>query len=85
MFEAICLSIRVTCKANPAAVVSFEEALFLVFTEILQNDVQGECTDGCAGTAAAATPEAHSAFPLMHRVHSIRLSSDVFASGNAQK
>lgn len=41
MFEAICLSIRITCKANPAAVVNFEEALFLVFTEILQNDVQG--------------------------------------------
>lgn len=42
MFEAICLSIRITCKANPAAVVNFEEALFLVFTEILQNDVQGK-------------------------------------------
>ncbi|KAM5246124.1 exportin-2 isoform 2-T2 [Ctenodactylus gundi] len=40
MFEAICLSIRITCKANPAAVVNFEEALFLVFTEILHNDVQ---------------------------------------------
>uniref|UniRef100_A0A8C5W3R3 Exportin-2 n=1 Tax=Microcebus murinus TaxID=30608 RepID=A0A8C5W3R3_MICMU len=40
MFEAICLSIRITCKANPAAVVNFEEALFLAFTEILQNDVQ---------------------------------------------
>uniref|UniRef100_A0A8C0WJE0 Exportin-2 n=1 Tax=Castor canadensis TaxID=51338 RepID=A0A8C0WJE0_CASCN len=40
MFEAICLSIRITCKANPTAVVNFEEALFLVFTEILQNDVQ---------------------------------------------
>uniref|UniRef100_I3M2M0 Exportin-2 n=1 Tax=Ictidomys tridecemlineatus TaxID=43179 RepID=I3M2M0_ICTTR len=40
MFEAICLAIRITCKANPAAVVNFEEALFLVFTEILQNDVQ---------------------------------------------
>uniref|UniRef100_A0A6I8MZ53 Exportin-2 n=1 Tax=Ornithorhynchus anatinus TaxID=9258 RepID=A0A6I8MZ53_ORNAN len=40
MFEAICLSIRITCKTNPAAVGSFEEALFMVFTEILQNDVQ---------------------------------------------
>uniref|UniRef100_A0A674I1M6 Exportin-2 n=1 Tax=Terrapene triunguis TaxID=2587831 RepID=A0A674I1M6_9SAUR len=40
MFESICLSIRITCKANPAAVGSFEEALFMVFTEILQNDVQ---------------------------------------------
>ncbi|KAJ6665630.1 hypothetical protein lerEdw1_002000 [Lerista edwardsae] len=40
MFESICLSIRITCKANPAAVGSFEDALFMVFTEILQNDVQ---------------------------------------------
>lgn len=46
MFESICLSIRITCKANPEAVGSFEEALFLVFTEILQNDVQGEDTQG---------------------------------------
>ncbi|XP_010190560.1 PREDICTED: exportin-2 isoform X2 [Mesitornis unicolor] len=40
MFESICLSIRITCRANPDAVGSFEEALFMVFTEILQNDVQ---------------------------------------------
>uniref|UniRef100_A0A6I8SJM6 Exportin-2 n=1 Tax=Xenopus tropicalis TaxID=8364 RepID=A0A6I8SJM6_XENTR len=40
LFEAICLSIRITCRANPAAVGSFEDALFLVFTEILQSDVQ---------------------------------------------
>ncbi|NXT29108.1 XPO2 protein, partial [Syrrhaptes paradoxus] len=40
MFESICLSIRITCKANPDAVGNFEEALFMVFTEILQNDVQ---------------------------------------------
>ncbi|KAM3923511.1 exportin-2 isoform 1-T3 [Leptodactylus fuscus] len=40
LFESICLSIRITCRNNPAAVASFEEALFLVFTEILQNDVQ---------------------------------------------
>lgn len=42
LFESLCLSIRITCKANPATVGSFEEALFPVFTEILQNDVQGE-------------------------------------------
>uniref|UniRef100_A0A3P9ABR0 Exportin-2 n=1 Tax=Esox lucius TaxID=8010 RepID=A0A3P9ABR0_ESOLU len=40
LFESLCLSIRITCKANPATVGSFEEALFPVFTEILQNDVQ---------------------------------------------
>ncbi|KAI2659250.1 Exportin-2 [Labeo rohita] len=41
LFESLCLSIRITCKANPDTVGSFEEALFPVFTEILQNDVQG--------------------------------------------
>ena len=46
LFESLCLSIRITCKANPATVSSFEEALFPVFTEILQSDVQGRqpCT-----------------------------------------
>uniref|UniRef100_A0AAY4E783 Exportin-2 n=1 Tax=Denticeps clupeoides TaxID=299321 RepID=A0AAY4E783_9TELE len=40
LFESLCLSIRITCKANPDTVISFEEALFPVFTEILQNDVE---------------------------------------------
>ncbi|XP_039590825.1 exportin-2 [Polypterus senegalus] len=40
LFESLCLSVRITCKANITAVSSFEEALFPVFTEILQNDVQ---------------------------------------------
>ncbi|XP_042197781.1 exportin-2 [Callorhinchus milii] len=40
LFESLCLSVRITCKANPTTVRSFEEALFPVFTEILQNDVQ---------------------------------------------
>lgn len=40
LFESLCLLIRITCKANPAIVGSFEEALFPVFTQILQNDVQ---------------------------------------------
>uniref|UniRef100_A0A8C4HZ24 Exportin-2 n=1 Tax=Dicentrarchus labrax TaxID=13489 RepID=A0A8C4HZ24_DICLA len=40
LFESLCLSVRITCKANPTTVSSFEEALFPVFTEILQSDVQ---------------------------------------------
>uniref|UniRef100_G3N7I0 Exportin-2 n=1 Tax=Gasterosteus aculeatus aculeatus TaxID=481459 RepID=G3N7I0_GASAC len=40
LFESLCLSVRITCKANPTTVSSFEEALFPVITEILQNDVQ---------------------------------------------
>lgn len=44
LFESLCLSIRITCKANPVTVGSFEEALFPVFTEILQTDVQGAQT-----------------------------------------
>ncbi|CAJ0923090.1 unnamed protein product [Ranitomeya imitator] len=44
LFESICLSVRITCRANPATVSSFEEALFMVFTEILRNDVQEQRT-----------------------------------------
>lgn len=56
MFESICLSIRITCKANPEAVGSFEEALFLVFTEILQNDVQGKDRPSVPGLSALGLP-----------------------------
>jgi hypothetical protein len=31
------------CETNKAAVVPFEQALFPLFTEILQNDVAGMC------------------------------------------
>lgn len=40
LFEAMCVSIRTTCKENKAAVDSFEAGLFPPFQEILQNDVQ---------------------------------------------
>ncbi|XP_032826379.1 exportin-2 [Petromyzon marinus] len=40
LFEALCLCVRITCRATPAAVSGFEDALFPVFTDILQNDVQ---------------------------------------------
>uniref|UniRef100_A0A1B6CNE8 Exportin-2 n=1 Tax=Clastoptera arizonana TaxID=38151 RepID=A0A1B6CNE8_9HEMI len=40
LFETIVLSIRIVCKSNPAAVTSFEEALFPLFQNILQQDVQ---------------------------------------------
>ncbi|XP_043944905.1 exportin-2 [Protopterus annectens] len=40
LFESLCLAVKITCKSNPTALQSFEEALFVVFTEILQNDVQ---------------------------------------------
>jgi hypothetical protein len=97
MFEAICLSIRITCKANPAAVVNFEEALFLVFTEILQNDVQGKLAEAVSfyGDSIGVVikhwlpfvPEPHRAatnnsFNFFNRVYPICLSSDVFTSGN---
>lgn len=49
LFESLCLSIRITCKANPTTVGSFEDALFPVFTEILQTDVQGEGGVGVKG------------------------------------
>ncbi|KAJ1519390.1 hypothetical protein ONE63_004682 [Megalurothrips usitatus] len=40
LFETIGLSIRIVCKGNPAAVSSFEEALFPIFQGILSQDVQ---------------------------------------------
>ncbi|XP_064605063.1 exportin-2-like [Liolophura sinensis] len=40
LFESLCICIRATCKAQPAAVTRFEEALFPSFTGILKLDVQ---------------------------------------------
>lgn len=40
LFETMCVTVRTTCKVNPAAVIDFEQALFPPFTEILQQDVQ---------------------------------------------
>lgn len=40
LFESLSLAIRIVCRANPAAVASFEQVLFPVFEEILKNDVQ---------------------------------------------
>ncbi|XP_041975508.1 exportin-2 [Aricia agestis] len=40
LFETLSLSISLVVKSNPAAVTAFEDALFPIFQEILQNDVQ---------------------------------------------
>merc|ERR1712071_499650 len=40
LFETLSLSIKICCKSNRAAVVSFEEAYFPVFQQILFQDVQ---------------------------------------------
>lgn len=40
LFETLSLSIRIVCRANAEAVDSFEAALFPVFQNILQQDVQ---------------------------------------------
>ncbi|KAG8250095.1 exportin-2 [Homalodisca vitripennis] len=40
LFETLVLSIRIVCKTNVGAVASFEEALFPLFQNILQQDVQ---------------------------------------------
>ncbi|OXA64637.1 Exportin-2 [Folsomia candida] len=39
MFETLCLSIRILCRKNPAAVEQFEVHLFPIFQGILQGDV----------------------------------------------
>ncbi|XP_050671421.1 exportin-2 [Leptidea sinapis] len=40
LFETLSLSISLVVKANPNAITAFEDALFPIFQEILQNDVQ---------------------------------------------
>ncbi|XP_015180909.1 PREDICTED: exportin-2 [Polistes dominula] len=39
LFETLSLSIKIVCKSNPQAVLSFEQVLFPVFQEILQQDI----------------------------------------------
>lgn len=39
LFETLALAIRIVCKAQPAAVSSFEQTLFPVFQGILQQDI----------------------------------------------
>lgn len=41
LFETLSISIKIVCKSNISAVSHFEDALFPVFQEILQRDVQG--------------------------------------------
>lgn len=39
LFETLALAIKIVCTAEPAAVSSFEEALFPIFQNILQQDI----------------------------------------------
>jgi len=41
LFEAICVTIIVTCRVNTAAVAQFQEALMPIFQNILSQEVQG--------------------------------------------
>ncbi|XP_034826240.1 exportin-2 [Maniola hyperantus] len=40
LFESLSLAVQLVVKANPSAITAFEDALFPIFQEILQNDVQ---------------------------------------------
>ncbi|XP_026320326.1 exportin-2 isoform X2 [Hyposmocoma kahamanoa] len=40
LFETLSLSVSLVTKSNPNAITAFEDALFPIFQEILQNDVQ---------------------------------------------
>lgn len=42
LFECLCLCIRLTCATDPAFIAHFESALFMIFQEILQQDITGE-------------------------------------------
>lgn len=85
LFESLCLSVRITCKSNPTTVGSFEEALFPVFTEILQNDVQGHLTiklinlhaDDKRSWWLIRSSSTHHLLFVCYRVSSIRVSGDV--------
>lgn len=39
LFETLALAVKIVCTAEPAAVTSFEEALFPIFQNILQQDI----------------------------------------------
>ncbi|CAH2246370.1 jg27637 [Pararge aegeria aegeria] len=40
LFESLSLAVQLVVKSNPNAITAFEDALFPIFQEILQNDVQ---------------------------------------------
>ncbi|XP_045505161.1 exportin-2 [Colias croceus] len=40
LFETLSLSVSLVVKSNPSAITAFEDALFPIFQEVLQNDVQ---------------------------------------------
>ncbi|XP_058804999.1 exportin-2 [Phymastichus coffea] len=40
LFETLSISIKIVCKSNPAAIASFEQALFPTFQGILVQDIQ---------------------------------------------
>ncbi|VDM18146.1 unnamed protein product [Hydatigera taeniaeformis] len=39
LFESLCLCVRLTCAADPSSIAHFEAALFMIFQEILQQDI----------------------------------------------
>ncbi|VDL61902.1 unnamed protein product [Hymenolepis diminuta] len=39
LFECLCLCVRLTCATDPAFITHFENALFMIFQEILQQDI----------------------------------------------
>ncbi|XP_045455694.1 exportin-2 [Melitaea cinxia] len=40
LFESLSLAVQLVVKSNPAAITAFEDALFPIFQDILQNDIQ---------------------------------------------
>ncbi|VDO00036.1 unnamed protein product [Rodentolepis nana] len=39
LFECLCLCVRLTCSTDPAFITQFENTLFMIFQEILQQDI----------------------------------------------
>ncbi|UYV61444.1 CSE1L [Cordylochernes scorpioides] len=71
LFETLSLSIRIVCKSNPEAVTTFEEHFFPIFEEILQQDIQGACSDHNLTNPCAAefVPYVFQVLSLMLEVH----------------
>ncbi|CAB3229559.1 unnamed protein product [Arctia plantaginis] len=73
LFETLSLAVSIVTKANPNAISAFEDALFPIFQEILQNDIQEFMPyvfqmlslflemRGCRGGAGGAGDDAYSA------------------------
>lgn len=80
LFETLSVSIKIVCKTNPEAVTSFEQALFPIFQEILQQDIPGKLF----ALKIARTKSLHM-FVFVFRVYSLCIPNFGVAPGAADQ